>query len=119
MHCDVAESEIKPGRMYAREDKAMNNKIWSRLLLSTALAGGLALAVGTPAQAGRGYRDDCERKLEADRGRIDHDAARFGEHSRQVSHDVAKMDETRRWCQEHKADWDHARFDVGLYFNSR
>lgn len=45
----------------------MDKKVWSRLLLSTALAGGLVLAMGTTARAGRDYKGDCNRRLEADR----------------------------------------------------
>ncbi len=91
-----------------------DKKVWSRLLLSTALAVGLLLAMGTTARAD--YKNDCNRRLESDRARIDHDASRFGEKSRQVDRDVAKMDQDRNWCKEHKADWDHDRFDVGIYF---
>jgi hypothetical protein len=93
-----------------------NKKVWSRLLLSTALAGGLMLAVGTPAMADRDYKDNCNRRLETDRARIDNDAKRHGEHSRQADRDVAKMDQDRKWCRDHKAEWDHDRFDVGIYF---
>ena len=92
-----------------------DKKVWSRLVLSTALAGGLMLAMGTTARD-RDYKDDCNRRLEADRARIDHDASRYGEKSRQVDRDVAKMDQDRNWCKDHKADWDHDRFDVGIYF---
>ena len=60
-------------------------------------------------------REDCEKKLEADRARIDHDAAKHGEHSSQVGRDVDRMDEDRNWCREHKAEWDHSHFDVGIY----
>jgi hypothetical protein len=94
----------------------MNNKFWSRLVLSTALAGGLMFAFGTPARADRDNREGCKRRLEADRARIDRDSHRYGEHSRQVNRDVAKMDQTRNWCRNRKADWDHDRFDIGIYF---
>jgi len=60
-------------------------------------------------------RDDCRRKLEADRARIDRDAAKHGDHSRQVDKDIDRMDADRNWCREHHADWDHDRFDVGIY----
>ena len=96
----------------------MDKKVWSRLLLSTALAGGLMLAMGATARADRDrdYKEDCSRRLEADRARIDRDASRFGEHTRQVDRDVARMDQDRKWCRDRKADWDHDRFDVGVYF---
>ena len=92
----------------------MDKKVWSRLLLSTALAGGFML-MGTTARADRDYKEDCSRRLEADRARIDRDASRFGPHTRQVDRDVAKMDQDRNWCKDRKADWDHDRFDVGVY----
>ena len=44
-------------------------------------------------------------------------SSRHGEHSRQVDSDVAKMDSDRQWCRDHKADWDHDRFDIGVYFH--
>lgn len=93
-----------------------NSTFWSQVALTCALAGGLVLACGSPAR-GDDFKDDCHRRLEADRARIDRDAARHGEQSHQVEHDVAKMDATRNWCREHKADWDHDRFDVGVYFH--
>ncbi len=91
------------------------SKLWIRMALTTVLAGGLLLVVGAPARADRDWREDCHRKLEADRGRIDRDAARHGEHSRQVDHDVQRMDADRKWCRDRKADWDHDRFDIGIY----
>ena len=94
----------------------VDRKLWSRWIVTTALAGGLMFAVGTPARADHDYSNDCRQRLEADRARIDRDVSRYGEHSRQVDHDVAKMDANRQWCRDHKADWDHDRFDVGVYF---
>jgi hypothetical protein len=93
----------------------MKNKLWTRIALSTALAGGLLLAVGTPARADGDRREDCKKRLDADRARIDKDAAKHGEHSRQVDNDVNRMDNDRRWCRDHKSDWDHDRFDIGIY----
>ena len=89
--------------------------LWTRMALTTALAGGLLLVAGAPARAERDWRSDCQKRLEADRARIDKDAARHGEHSKQVDSDVARMDGDRNWCRDHKADWDHGRFDIGLY----
>jgi hypothetical protein len=81
---------------------------------------GCALAVGFMLSTGHAtFGDpatDCHNRLEADRARIDRDAARHGEHSSQVDRDVARMDNDRAWCRDHKADWDHDRFDVGIYF---
>lgn len=94
-----------------------NDRAWTRLILTTAIAGGMLFAVGRTARADRDYGPDCTRRLEADRAKIDHDAARFGDHSHQVDRDVAKMDTDRQWCRDHKADWDHTRFDVGIYFH--
>ena len=91
-------------------------RLWTRMALTTALAGGLLLAVGAPARADRDWSKNCRKRLEADRARIDKDAARYGEHSRQVDRDVERMDANRRWFRDHKADWDHGRFDIGVYF---
>jgi|HubBroStandDraft_6_1064221.scaffolds.fasta_scaffold102769_2 hypothetical protein len=91
-------------------------KLWSRMVLTGAMAGGLVLAFGSTARADRDWREDCERRLAADRARIDRDASRHGEQSRQVSNDVARMNSTRQWCRDHKAEWDHEHFDVGIYF---
>ena len=86
------------------------------MILTSVFAGGLMLAASGPARADRDWNADCARRLEADRARIDRDASRHGEQSRQVSADVAKMDGDRQWCRDHKSDWDHSRFDVGIYF---
>jgi len=102
--------------LFGREVIMVNKNLWSRLVLSTALAAGLTFAFGTPARADRDYREDCRRRLEADRARIDRDVSRYGEHSRQVDRDIAKMDKTRQWCRGHKAEWDHDHFDMGIYF---
>jgi hypothetical protein len=90
--------------------------LWTRMALSTTLAGGLLLAVGAPARADRDWGKSCHERLEADRARIDKDSSRYGEHSRQVDRDVQRMDDNRKWCRNHKADWDHGRFDIGIYF---
>jgi hypothetical protein len=93
-----------------------NNKLVSRMILTGALAGGFVLAFSGTARADKDWKDDCQRRLEADRARIDRDASRHGEHSRQVDNDVARMNTTRQWCRDHKADWDHDHFDIGIYF---
>jgi hypothetical protein len=90
-------------------------KFLSRILLTTALAGGLALAVGSSLSAEPDYGDACHQRLENDKARIDHDAARHGNDSPQVHHDVDRMENDRAWCRNHHADWDHTRFDVGIY----
>ncbi len=87
-----------------------------RVALGTALAVACMLPVGQATFADRDWSGDCHRRLEADHARIDRDAARHGEHSRQVDRDVARMNDDRRWCSDHHSDWDHSRFDVGLYF---
>ena len=94
----------------------MTNKLWTRIALSAALGAGLFLVNGAPIKAAPDVRDDCNKRLEADHSRIDRDAHRYGEHSKQVGHDVDRMDGDRKWCRDHKADWDHSRFDVGIYF---
>lgn len=90
-----------------------NSNVWTRMVLTAALAGGLLFTFGGAARADS--QKDCKRRLESDRSRIDRDGSRYGEHSRQANNDVVKMDETRQWCRDRKSDWDHSRFDVGLY----
>jgi hypothetical protein len=85
-----------------------------RFVLGSALGIAFTLAAGQATFADT--RADCQRRLEADRAKIDNDSARRGEHSRQVDKDVARMDSDRSWCRNHHADWDHSRFDVGIYF---
>ena len=94
-----------------------SKKLWTKMVLTTALAGGMLMAVGGSALADRDWSADCHQRLEADRARIDHDAARFGDHSPAVARDVARMDRTRQWCRDHKADWDHDHFDTGIYIH--
>ena len=93
----------------------MRNKM-IRLAIGIALAMAFTLPIGRATFGDRDWGPDCRKRLEADHARIDSDAAKHGEHSRQVDHDVARMDEDRQWCRDHHADWDHARFDVGIYF---
>ena len=84
-----------------------------RLAIGSAL--GIAFTLSAAHVTRGDVRDDCHRKLEADRARIDRDAAKHGDHSRQVDKDIDRMDADRNWCREHHADWDHSRFDVGIY----
>jgi hypothetical protein len=93
-----------------------SQKLWSRIVLTSTLAGGLVLVFGGTARADRDWRKDCRHRLEEDRERIDRDVRRHGEHSRQVDRDVERMESTRQWCRDHKADWDHDHFDIGIYF---
>ena len=96
-----------------------NSKLWSRMAFTGVLASGLVIAFGGTARADKDWKEDCHHRLEADRARIDRDASRHGEHSRQVDNDVARMESTRQWCREHKSDWDHDHFDIGIYFRHR
>jgi len=82
----------------------------------------LALLVSLPVvQAASGapkppdYRDECHKRLEHDKAKIDHDAAKYGQHSRRVDKDIDQMEADRHWCRDHHADWDHSMFDIGIY----
>ena len=88
-----------------------------RITLSGLFAAGLLLAAGKPASAEKDWGLNCRDRLEAARARIDRDVARHGENSVQVRRDVDRMEDTRRWCRDHHADWDHSRFDVGVYLH--
>jgi len=87
----------------------------TRLILGSALAMAVTLPAGRATFGDRDWKQDCNRRLEADRARIDNDAAQHGEHSRQVNRDIDKLDADRKWCRDHHADWDHGKFDVGIY----
>jgi hypothetical protein len=85
-----------------------------RFVLAGALAISFTLPLASTARADH-WNDDCHKRLENDKARIDHDAAKYGDHSRKVDNDVAKLDNDRNWCRGHHADWDHSMFDVGIY----
>jgi hypothetical protein len=84
-----------------------------RFVLMGALALGLTLPLCGVARA----NDDeaCHQRLNNAKAKIDRDAAKYGEHSNKVANDRAKLDQERAWCREHKAEWDHNLFDVGIY----
>jgi hypothetical protein len=84
-----------------------------RLALGSALAFAFTLPMGHVTFGDPS--EDCHKRLEADRARIDRDVAKHGEKSSQVDRDVARMDSDRQWCRDHHADWDHDRLDVGIY----
>ena len=86
-----------------------------QFIAGAALALAITLPTGRAAFGDRDWGPDCNKRLEADKARIDRDAAKHGEHSRAVDNDVAKLDSDRQWCRDHHADWDHSKFDVGIY----
>jgi hypothetical protein len=90
-----------------------------RFALGMALVGGLMFAFSAPARADGDHREECQRRLESDRARIDSDVLRYGDSSRQVGRDVTKMDRSRQWCRDHKADWDHDKFDLSFYLTGK
>ena len=94
------------------EEDVMKKKI-----IRTALGCTLAVAFTLPlgAAAFGDINSDCARKLEADRARIDREAAKHGNDSPGVAKAVDRMEADRAWCRDHKAEWDHSRFDVGIY----
>jgi hypothetical protein len=92
----------------------MKSKL-TRLIFGSALAMAFTLPIGQATFGERDYRDDCHRRLEADRARIERDAARHGENSRAVDRDRDRLAADRQWCKDHRADWDHDRFDFGIY----
>jgi len=80
----------------------MNRNVWIRLALSTALARRTHARVRRACSRRRGPPEECHRRLESDRARIDSDVIRYGDSSRQVGRDVAKMDKSRQWCRDHQ-----------------
>jgi hypothetical protein len=107
-------------KMARQAEVIMTSKnLWIRLALSTALVGGSIFAFGTPSLADADHRAECQQRLESDRARIDSDVIRYGDSIRQVVRDIAKMDKSRQWCRNHKADWDHDRFDLTFYLTGK
>jgi len=86
-----------------------------RIVLGSALAIACTLPVGYSTFGDHDYSGDCRKRLDTDRARIDHDSAKYGEHSGRVDRDIARMDDDRSWCRNHHSDWDHSLFDVGIY----
>jgi len=84
-----------------------------RLALASALAMAFTLTMGRATFGDP--NNDCHRRLENDRARIDRDASRHGQNSPQVSRDIDRMDSDRNWCRGHHSDWDHSSLDVGIY----
>jgi hypothetical protein len=90
-------------------------KYLTTTILTGILAGGMLFFGVKPASAERDWSASCHDRLEQARARIDRDIQRHGENSRQVNKDRDKLEDTRRWCRDHHADWDHDRFDLGVY----
>ena len=86
-----------------------------KLVLGSALAVTFTLPMGHVTFADKDSSDECHRKLEADRSRIDRDVAKHGENDRMVDRDRERLESDRQWCRDHRADWDHSKFDVGVY----
>ena len=84
----------------------------STLITAFALSIAFTLLIGIPAFADS--KNECALRLEADRARMERDAAKYGERSRQVEADSGRMNSDRNWCRSHHVDWDHACFDVGV-----
>jgi hypothetical protein len=89
----------------------LHKKLFGRGILTGALAGGLLLFMGTPPARADRHRDErnCRERVEKAQANLDHDIARYGEHSRRVLSDLKKLDEAREWCGKHHVDWDHNR----------
>lgn len=93
----------------------MKNKGITRVIFGCALAMAFTLPIGQATFGDRDYASDCHRRLEADRARIDRDVAKHGEASRMVDRDRDRLEADRQWCKDHHTDWDHSRFDIGVY----
>ena len=95
-----------------------NRKFWTTGIFAALLVGLLTFGWTTPVQAfDRDHDEKCERRVHRAEEQLREAERRHGEHSRQVDNDVARMDSDRQWCRDHKADWDHDRFDIGVYFH--
>ena len=86
-----------------------------RVVLGAALAIGLMLPMGISTSADRDWGAPCRNRLESARAKLEHDASRYGPDSPRVNRDRERLESARQWCRDHRADWDHSRFDVGIY----
>lgn len=86
-----------------------------RFVLTGALAIGFTLPLCSTARADHDWGESCHQRLQSAKAKIDRDVAKYGERSGKVDRDVANLDQQRAWCRDHKADWDHSLFDVGIY----
>lgn len=87
-----------------------------KFVLTAALGLAFSLPVcGVASAADHDYGNECHQRMQHQKAKIDHDAARYGNNSEKVRHDVEKLDQERQWCRDHHADWDHNMFDVGIY----
>lgn len=86
-----------------------------RIVLGAALAVGLTLPMSTASFADRDWTATCHQRLEHDKARLDHDVARYGPDSRRADRDRDRLADNRQWCRDHHTDWDHSRFDFGIY----
>jgi len=84
-----------------------------KILVGTALA----ITFAIPAAQSLRADDECHRRLEHDRARIDREVARHGERSPEADRARDRMEEDRHWCRDHHIDWDHDRYDGGLYIH--
>ena len=100
-------------RLVAPEVIMLATNMLRRMLVSSAIAGGLLMATGAmaPVLADHDYSHECSERLERARTKLDADIAHHGERSRQADHDRAKLEDARNWCRGHHADYDHDRFD--------
>jgi hypothetical protein len=93
------------------EASMVHKNFLSRALMTGAVVGGLLLMAGgaVPARADRRDDDACRDRVARAQSDVDRDAARRGEHSRQVADDLKRLDAARSWCGKRHADWNHDR----------
>jgi hypothetical protein len=92
-------------------------KHYLRYVLAGALAFAFSLPLGSEARADHDWNNECHQRLQRQKDKIDHDAARYGKDSPKVRHDIDKLEQERQWCRDHHADWDHNVFDIGIYLH--
>lgn len=105
MECSRSRARASSAQDMHQGGAEMNWKITLRTaVFSAALAGGLLLSVG----AGTARADDdmaaCHRNIDKWQDRLNHDAERHGNDSRQAMHDRHELDEARDACRHKFAD---------------
>ncbi len=87
----------------------------ARFVMTGVFAASSLLTIAAPTFAEKDWGPSCRDRLESARARIDRDVARHGANSHQVRNDQDRLEDARHWCRDHHADWDHTRFDIGVY----
>ena len=89
----------------------------AKLLLGSALAVGLTLPVGTATFADHDWGNDCHQRLSATAPGLTGTYSGVGNIAAKSIAIVTAWNRTGTGAENHHADWDHSRFDFGIYIH--